>query len=45
MKAEAKEIKGNRNGAVEFVRFLFAIILLILHYRDDAVFGNRPVAF
>lgn len=34
-----------RNGAVEFVRFLFSIIICILHYRDEAVFGDRPVAF
>ena len=39
------EISTKRNGAIEFYRFIFAIIVCLLHFRNYGDFGKAPTAF
>lgn len=42
---QAAPPKGGRNRAIEFYRFLFAVIICLYHFRMKGNFGPTPVAF
>lgn len=45
MAAEQEQTGVRRNGAVEFIRFLFSIVICVLHFWDGEVLGDRRIAF